>query len=335
MMKITEFISFWLKNSRAFALGQSLWAGVLACCVACTYPQFNLFYAVLAVVGVMLAHLSANLLDDYFDYVTGDVKNRDTIQDGARDDKCIAIKSGQATAKQFFICAAVFGLIALAIGYYLFLKRGLPVLVLALAGAILSYFYSAPPLKLSFNGLGDIVIGLMFGPLLMNGVFYCAAGTLSLQLLLLSFAIGALVTNIVYVHSIMDVELDLKCGKKTLAGILPGSKFRFVVFLLFALYPYWIVTVGVCRYHMPKLAAAVFLTLYMTVILIKFMWENITGSEKKHTPKFWLGPMENWDIIEKNGVDWFYIRWLLARNITVFFCIILCVVYIMSKFNLA
>ena len=69
-------------------------------------------------------------------------------------------------------------------------------------------------------------------------------------------------------------------------------------------------------------------------ILIKFMWENITGSTKKHTPRFWMGPMENWDRIKEQGVEWFYIRWLLARNITMFFSLILCVAYIIRKTGL-
>ncbi len=334
MQEILEFIGFWWRVSRAFSLGQTVFAAAVAVCVALNYPNFNALYAILAVIGVMCAHLCINLLDDYFDFITGDVAKREEIKAGVRSDKCEAIQAGQTTPLGVFVCASVLGLTALGCGWLIFLQRGLPILILALIGAFLGFFYSAPPFKLSFHGLGEVIVGLMFGPLLMNGIFYSATGTLSLQILLLSLAIGSLVINILYVHSIMDVELDKKCGKRTLAGILPNKYFAFVMFLFFALYPYWIVTVGAYRYGMPVLSVAVFLTLGLTGVLIKFMWETTVGSTKKHTPRFWMGPMENWERIKEFDVEWFYIRWLLARNITMFFCVILCIVYLMKKFGI-
>lgn len=334
MKKLIELVKFWWQASRAFSLGQTVGAAAVAVCVALIYPNFNAWFATVAVFGVMCVHLCANLLDDYFDYVTGDVEKRNEVETGVRSDKCIAIQNGETTPRGFFVCASVLALMALICGGYLFLHRGMPILILTIIGAFLGFFYSAPPLKLSFHGLGDIVIGLMFGPILMNGIFYCATGTVSLQLLLLSVAFGSLITNIVYVHSIMDVELDLKCGKKTLAGVLPNKYFAFALLVLFALYPYWLVTIGAYRYGMPKLTVAVYLTISLTVILIKFMWENIIGSTKKHTPRFWMGPMENWDRIQAQGTEWFYIRWLLARNITMFFSVIICIAYILKKFGL-
>ena len=331
MKKILDFIGFWWRVSRAFSLGQTVFAAAVAVCVALNYPNFNIFYAFLAVIGVICAHLSVNLLDDYFDFVTGDVENRNNIHEGSRSDKCAAIQAGETTPGGVFICALVLGVTALLCGWLIFLQRGLPILVLAVVGAVLGFFYSAPPLKLSFHGLGEIIVGLMFGPLLMNGIFFSATGTISLQLLLLSVAIGSLVINILYVHSIMDVELDKKCGKYTLAGILPNKYFAFFAFLFFALYPYWVVSVGVYRFGMPIMATAVFLTLGLTGVLIKFMWETTVGSTKRHTPRFWMGPMENWKKIDEQGVGWFYIRWLLARNITMFFCLIICFVYLLEK----
>ena len=334
MGKILDFISFWWRTSRAFSLGQTVFASAVAVCVAMIYPQFNLWFALVAVFGVICAHLCVNLLDDYFDFVTGDVAKRNEISEGSRSDKCIAMQTGETKPWKVFACACVLGMAALLCGGYLFFQRGIFILILAVLGAFLGFFCSAPPLKLSFHGLGEIIVGVMFGPLLMNGVFYSATGTISLQLLLLSLAIGSLIINILYVHSRMDVELDKKCGKNTLAGILPNKYFAFVMFLFFAVYPYWIITIGAYRYGMPKLVMAVFLTFGLTCILIKFMWENITDSAKKHTPRFWMGPMENWDRIKEQGVEWFYIRWLLARNITMFFSLILCAAYIIRKTGL-
>ena len=35
--------------------------------------------------------------------------------------------------------------------------------------------------------------------------------------------------------------------------------------------------------------------------------------------KLWYGPVKNWDRLRELGVDWFLVRWLLARNIVIYF----------------
>lgn len=327
-MKSLSFIKFWLENARYHALVQSLWAALAAVCIALTYSHFNLKYALVAVIGVLFAHLSVNLLDDYFDFKSGSVEKRNQLEGAIRSGKCKYIFDGKSTPMQLFFAAAIFGVLAILTGLYLFLHRGMPVLIIALMAAVLGFFYSAPPLKLSYNGMGEIVVGLMFGPLLMNGVFYCATGTVSLQLLLLSFALGALVVNILYVHSLMDMKADNACSKKTLATILPNNFLRMCVLLFFAIYPYWIAVVGVLRYGMPKVVLATFLTLPLTIVLIKFMIEFLYNIKKHHVPKFWMGYMECWERIKELGIDWFMIRWFLVRNIMVFFSLIICGAYL-------
>jgi len=327
-MKVLNFIKFWFENARYHSLVQSFWPAAAALCIASSYSGFNIKYDVIAVIGVLLAHLSVNLFDDYFDFKLGSVEKRNQLEGVIRSGKCKYILDGGASLSQLFAAAAVFGILALLAGFYLFLHRGMPVLIIAGLAGLLGFFYSAPPLKLSYNALGEIVVGLMFGPLLMNGVFYCAAGTVSLQVLLLSFALGSLIVNILYVHSIMDMKADTASGKRTLATILPNKFFRLTALVFFAIYPYWIVLTGVLRYGMPKCALAVFLTVPLTVVSIKYMIEYENGVKKDHEPKFWMGQMECWDKMKALGIDWFMIRWLLARNITGFFSLILCAAYI-------
>ncbi|MDR1673737.1 MAG: prenyltransferase, partial [Bacteroidales bacterium] len=61
-------IRFWYRNARPVSLPQSLLPSVLAVCLSFSTPAFSWWLALLAVVGVALAHLSLNLFDDYFDY---------------------------------------------------------------------------------------------------------------------------------------------------------------------------------------------------------------------------------------------------------------------------
>ncbi|MDE5731803.1 MAG: hypothetical protein K2H95_02020, partial [Bacteroidales bacterium] len=58
------------------------------------------------------------------------------------------------------------------------------------------------------------------GPLMMTGIYYAVTGTLDWKILWLSAAVGLLVTNIVYSHSVLDSVPDRKMGKKTMAHLM-------------------------------------------------------------------------------------------------------------------
>ncbi len=49
------------------------------------------------------------------------------------------------------------------------------------------------------------------------------------------------------------------------------------------------------------------------------------------TPRWWMGPMGNWNEYVKAGVDWFLFRWLMARNINTFFCLVVIIVFIINS----
>ena len=77
--------------------------------------------------------------------------------------------------------------------------------------------YSGKPLRLGYYGYGELLIGLMFGPLLMIGVQYAACGVLDGRIVLVGIAVGLLVTNILYSHSVLDAQADAQMEKLTLA----------------------------------------------------------------------------------------------------------------------
>ena len=68
------------------------------------------------------------------------------------------------------------------------------ILLFCLSAGFLGVFYSAPPLKLAYRGLGEPVIGLIFGPLLMLGVYYSACGDMDASVLWISLPFGSIRT---------------------------------------------------------------------------------------------------------------------------------------------
>jgi 1,4-dihydroxy-2-naphthoate octaprenyltransferase len=72
------------------------------------------------------------------------------------------------------------------------------------------------------------------------------------------------------------------------------------------------------------------LTLPMAIALFYLMKEFIRHPEKKFSPQIWMGPMGDWQRMQAFDLDWFMIRWLLARNLLSFFCLLIMIVSFIS-----
>jgi len=331
---IKKLIRFWFTNARYIALPQSVMPAVLAVCMAIHSPDFSVMPALLAVLGVIFGHLGINLLDDYFDYRVKDTSFRVYLTHQgirARIAKCTYLTSGEATVRHLIIACVVFCSIALICGFIIFLQKGIVILYFALATGILGISYSGGPLKFSYRGLGELQIGMMFGPLLMTGVYYAACGAFSWPVLLVSIPVGLLVTNIVYTHAIMDYEPDKAVGKMTFAGLLGKKKYMLYATFLILFLSFGSIVAGVLTRCLPASYLLVFLTLPMAISLFYLVKEFISNPQRPFSPRFWMGPMKGWEKFRKAGIEWFMIRWLLAQNLLSFFCLIIMLINLAYK----
>lgn len=340
-------LKFWIDNARSVALPQSLLPCITAIVLSIGYDGFFWPLAIPVVLGIAAAHLGMNLADDYFDYMKGlpSGELRSTLAAGgsvrARMEKCHYILSGQANAKDlrntfvsFLAFAGLMGLIVVVVQY---LRCGLVsalfICFYALLALALGIQYSAAPLRLGYHGFGEVVIGVMFGPLNMMGV--CAAMTGSAfrpDMFLLSLGVGCMVTNIVYVHSVMESEADKQLGKFTFAHLLGSKKSQTAAIGFFAILPFICLLINIILYDWSPWFLLTLATLPMSLYLVKSTWAFINDLPRNDRPRWWMGPMGDWDNYVKAGIDWFLFRWLMARNIDTFFCLIVIVVYIIGLF---
>ncbi|MCL1824385.1 MAG: prenyltransferase [Betaproteobacteria bacterium] len=298
---------------------------LFAVCLAANQPGFSLPLAFLAIMGVIVGNMSANLFDDYFDYKAHHAHYRNVLhREGfrARIGKCDYLTSGQATAGQLLgVSLALMGM-AFLIGGIIFYFRGVVILYIALITAVLAIFYSGPPLRLSYHGLGEFVIGLIFGPLNMIGTYYAACGAIDQTLIFISIPVGLFVMNIIYVHSMLDVVADKKTGKHTLAVSLDRPPVMLAVLFFILFLPFIIIGYGIWQGSLSVSHVALILTLPMAVGLFRMMAVFYKNPEQKFEPKPWMGFMHKWRQVEAIGTGWFMIRWFLARNLLVSVCLI-------------
>ncbi|MEM1954670.1 MAG: prenyltransferase [Nitrososphaerota archaeon] len=183
--------------------------------VALYHGSFDLVLLLLTFLGLALIHMGLNVANDYFDTVLGaDPANRrpTPFSGGSRSILYGLISESGARA----LYASLFGS-GVAIGLYLALTRGLlPILGLTALGLFLAYFYTAPPIKLAYRGLGELAVGTGFGPVIVMGTYFVQTQRFSLDALVASIPIGLLIMLILYVNEIPDAEFDRIAGKRQL-----------------------------------------------------------------------------------------------------------------------
>ena len=334
---MVSIVKKWFKNGRDVALVQSVMPAAVAAVFAAGSDGFNIWMALLAIIGVACAHLCSNILDDYFDYKVDMAGDRDrVIRKGFRamTMKYPYLTDGSETLASTWKAIVNFAIVAGACGLGIFIYRSLGNGILgadgswwipAIAGctAVLAFFYSAPPLKIAYHGFGELEIGLIFGPLLMMGVYYASCGAMDWSIVFISIPVGILVLNILFTHSFIDMDGDEECGKMTFARLIGSRSACLATSYVINILPFVIVVAAVC---LGTLHPVYLLTL---AALPRAIWlcVSLTGFHRgeqgvPQTPPRWLGPMiKDWNAVREAGIDWFLMRWMTARNVLSAFCL--------------
>jgi 1,4-dihydroxy-2-naphthoate octaprenyltransferase len=109
-----------------------------------------------------------------------------------------------------------FGL-ALLIGLYLVSIGGWPILVIGILCLVAGVTYTGGPWPFGYHGLGDLVCFVFFGVLAVLGSAYLQRLEITPLDVWASIPVGCLVTAILIVNNLRDIDTDRQVGKMTLA----------------------------------------------------------------------------------------------------------------------
>jgi len=232
-------VSRWLVLTRAAVLPMTLVAGAVATLLAVHRHGFRPGLLVLAFVGLVLAHVANNLMNDLFDEGVG----ADTASYPRALYAPHPVLSGMATRTRLAGAALLVNVFDLGILVVLALYRGWPVVGFALGGFLLSVAYTAPPLRLKKRGLGEPDVFLVWGPLMVCGTYYSAVGHLPWEIVVASVPYGLLCTAVLMGKHIDKAPYDEPLGIRTLPVLLGERRARAATRWLMASF---YVTVVVC-----------------------------------------------------------------------------------------
>jgi len=223
-------VSKWLYLTRAGVLPMTLVAAAVAGLLAVfrgAHVSWEWF--ALAAIGIVLAHMANNLMNDLFDLQVG--TDRDDYPRNLYSPH--PVLSGVITRKGLAACALTVNAICLAIMVVLTFARGWPVIAFALGGFLLSSAYTAPPLRLKKHGLGEATVLVVWGPLMVGGVYYAATGTIPGAVVLASLPYALLCTTVLMGKHIDKIPWDAADGTRTLPVLLGEAQSRRVTQAMF------------------------------------------------------------------------------------------------------
>ena len=184
-------------------------------------------WLLLTLLGGSLLHIGTNTSNDYFDHISGtDARNYNYSNKGLNGGSR-SIQMGLISPKGILTVAIIAFTLSAVAGIPLIIKSGLSILWLGLIGFFSGLFYTAPPFKFSSRkGMGELLIGLNFGPLMVAGSALVQTGQLLPEAFLAGIPIGFLIAAVVYMNEFPDYDSDKATGKNTLIVVFGPEKAR-------------------------------------------------------------------------------------------------------------
>lgn len=212
--------------TRAPFLSASIFPVLIAGAYVAQVAEFSWPLFLLALVGAASVHIAANTWNDMYDWQSGaDKINHDYFlpySGGSR-----AIELGLITEQGLMKIALGAITVAFACGLGIAALGSPVVLPLGLLGALAAWTYTAPPLRLiARRGLGELLIGVAFGPLLSVGAVAAVTGSIDPIAALLGIPVGLLTTAILWINEFPDAPSDALAGKTHLVVTIGTSAAR-------------------------------------------------------------------------------------------------------------
>ena len=209
---------------------------VMGCALAWRDGKFQIGPALACLLAALLLQIGSNLANDVFDFERG----TDTPE---RLGPTRVTLAGMLTPGQVKMgMVVVFGAAAL-LGLYLAFVAGWPVIWIGLAAILAAVAYTGGPFPLGYHGLGEVFVFIFFGVAAVAGTYFVQAGSVTPAAWWMTVPPGLIVTAILIVNNLRDIENDSKGGKHTVAVRL-GERNTRMEYLLCMLGAYVVIPVA-------------------------------------------------------------------------------------------
>lgn len=203
--------------------------------LAIRYGTFHPLAFAAALLGAMLIQIGTNLSNDYSD-----------ARRGADSDERIGpvrvTAGGLVPPRQVLVATYLTFGAAVLCGVYLIAVAGWALLAVGAASILAGVLYTGGPRPYGYEGLGEIFVFLFFGIVAVAGSYFVQRRGLPWEAFVLAVPVGLLISAILVVNNVRDIDTDRRAGKRTLAVRLGRERARwlFAVIVAVAFLTSWV-----------------------------------------------------------------------------------------------
>lgn len=277
-----ESIRIWWQAFRYHFVPPSILPAVLGSTLAWALSgNFEFFLFVLVVIGVTSNHIALNMTDDYFDYRASvdRAKSREkNPYSGGSGTLTSGLISPQAMKRAFTIGYVI----TIIIGLYLTSQKGWVILAIGAFGMACAYFYTAPPIRYGYYGLGEISQLINFSLTIGLGAYYVQMQSFSLEAAIVVLPLGFMMFSMITINEIPDEAEDREGGKHNLVVIF-GAKAAVVLYSVSMIIAFLIIIIA------PIMGKASY-WIYLSLVTLPWLFKSIAIANKNYTDPVKLAP---------------------------------------------
>ena len=217
-------VKVWIRAIRAFAFTASVMPVVIGAMLALGSGEEVAWYLLpLIAVATVLFHTGTNLISDVADF------RRGVDRPGAHGGSGVLLE-GLLTSRQLFLAGLAAFAAGSGIGLVIVYLRGWEILWFGLAGLVGGFFYGGHKFGYKYVALGDPMVFVLMGPLIVVGTAFALTGRFEWVTALVSLPVGCLVTAILHANNTRDIADDRQAGARTVANTigLKAAKVEYV-----------------------------------------------------------------------------------------------------------
>lgn len=215
--------------TRPLYIPTSLLPGFVGVVAAINARGARWWLAPIAMVALGLAHAGVNCVNDVEDFSRG-VDPEDKLNNSrVFTAGLMSVRDGRILGRGLFLAS-------FALGIFIALFQGWALLAYGVVGLAVGYGYTAGPRPLKYEGLGEVAIIPVMGPLITQGAYTAITGDgFSAAPFWVGFAPGLLIAAVLAANNLSDIPGDRIAGVRTLAVRLGFSRARAIYMTALAL----------------------------------------------------------------------------------------------------
>lgn len=217
----------WIAGARP----KTLPAAIAPVLVGTAFAGYNatVLHTLLALIVALALQVGVNYANDYSDGIKG--------TDADRVGPMRLVGSGAATPGSVKKAAFISFAIAAIAGLILASRTSWLLIILGAICILAAWTYTGGPKPYGYQALGEVSVFIFFGVVATVGTYYVQTESVSREVLLASFAMGALACAILVLNNLRDLENDKSADKKTLAVVMgnQGTRDLYKWLMFFAL----------------------------------------------------------------------------------------------------